>query len=90
MNQVYTLLSETPPKGAMFAKCIKHILAREEHWNNWKNDGCQEFKRPAVPNTDNSEDVPEKRPRVKSRKDQPYLGDLVREAAASNSFVMGK
>lgn len=37
---VYKLLAETPPNGKRFAECVKSILKREEHWNNWKNDGC--------------------------------------------------
>ena len=39
-EQVYSLIDETPPNGAEFAKAVKHILKREEQWNRWKNDGC--------------------------------------------------
>lgn len=39
-DMVYSLLEETPPDGEKFAKIVKHILMREEHWNTWKNDGC--------------------------------------------------
>jgi THO complex subunit 1 len=37
---IYKLIEETPPDGKRFAECVKQILKREEHWNNWKNDGC--------------------------------------------------
>jgi THO complex subunit 1 len=43
---VYKLLDETPPRGKEFSTAIRHILKREEIWNNWKNDGCKEIKRP--------------------------------------------
>ncbi|CAL8101775.1 unnamed protein product [Orchesella dallaii] len=45
-EKIYELLSETPPQGCEFVKCVKHILRREELWNKWKNDGCQPFKKP--------------------------------------------
>jgi len=41
--KIFKLLSETPPHGAEFAKSVKHILHREEHWNKWKNEGCPSF-----------------------------------------------
>lgn len=41
---VYKLLNETPPRGQEFSDAIKHILMREQMWNNWKNDGCKEIK----------------------------------------------
>ena len=24
---------------------FQHVLQREEHWNNWKNEGCPSFER---------------------------------------------
>lgn len=43
-ERIYKLLEETPPDGASFAKHVSHILKREEYWNNWKNEGCPNFK----------------------------------------------
>ncbi|KAK6989787.1 THO complex subunit 1 [Biomphalaria glabrata] len=42
-EKVTKLLSETPPHGEQFCNSVKHILDREEHWNNWKNDSCPNF-----------------------------------------------
>ena len=42
---VYQLLEETPPVGKEFAKSVREVLAREEHWSKWKNDGCPSFVR---------------------------------------------
>ena len=39
--QIYKLLDETPPSGKKFSKTVRHMLQREELWNNWKNDGCK-------------------------------------------------
>lgn len=39
--QVYKLIEETPSHGKKFAKTVRHMLEREEIWNNWKNDGCK-------------------------------------------------
>ena len=37
---------ETPPDGEQFADVVKHVLGREEFWNNWKNEGCPPFDKP--------------------------------------------
>ncbi|XP_059175712.1 THO complex subunit 1-like [Physella acuta] len=42
-EKVSKLLCETPPCGEQFCSFVKHILEREEHWNNWKNDSCPNF-----------------------------------------------
>ena len=39
-KKIFKLLEETPPNGIEFSRSVKHILAREEHWNKWKNEGC--------------------------------------------------
>lgn len=39
--QIYKLIDETPPNGKRFAKTVRHMLQREELWNNWKNEGCK-------------------------------------------------
>lgn len=38
---IYKLLDETPPNGKRFSKTVRHMLQREELWNNWKNEGCK-------------------------------------------------
>ncbi|GFS10400.1 THO complex subunit 1 [Elysia marginata] len=42
-QEVTKLLCETPPHGEQFCTSVKHILEREEHWNNWKNESCPSF-----------------------------------------------
>lgn len=42
-EHVQQLIKETPPKGANFLLGVQHILKREEHWNQWKNEGCLSF-----------------------------------------------
>lgn len=74
---VYKLLEEIPPDGAGFAAYIKHILQREEFWNNWKNEGCPDFKE-ATP----VEVVKESRPKRK-------LGDEIKAALASKKVILG-
>ncbi|KAK0161819.1 hypothetical protein PV327_008231 [Microctonus hyperodae] len=81
-DQVYALLSETPPDGRAFAETVENILKREEHWNAWKNDGCPAFKRPAQESGENDE--PRKPKRLKRR-----IGDMIRDAQSSGKYQMG-
>lgn len=78
-SKVYSLIEETPPQGKDFSKTVRHMLRREEMWNNWKNDGCKEFKKP-----DTSEEV--EKPQLKRKKP---LGDCLREANKQGKFYMG-
>lgn len=39
VSLVYNLLCETPANSNNFSDSVRHILAREELWNNWKNAG---------------------------------------------------
>lgn len=64
-DKVYQLIRETPPDGEQFCKIVQHILAREEHWNKWKNDGCPDFARKPV-----AEDT-----KIKSRAKRRWVGD---------------
>ncbi|KAH8277474.1 hypothetical protein KR026_011390, partial [Drosophila bipectinata] len=83
-TRVYKLLEETPPYGRRFARTVSHMLQREEMWNNWKNEGCKEFKKPEEPST-GDEDLkppPAKKPR------RP-LGDSLRDAARQGKFFLG-
>ena len=66
LKKVFKLLEETHPNGKMFRYYIQNIFSREEHWSEWKNDGCIELKP--------SEDVDQK-PAVKKRR----IGDELRE-----------
>lgn len=60
------------------------MLQREELWNNWKNDGCKEFKRPELPAA-STEDV-SKPPAKKLRRN---LGDSTRDACKQSKFFLG-
>ncbi|KAG7210587.1 hypothetical protein KM043_012105 [Ampulex compressa] len=82
-EQVYTLLTETPPDGPAFADTVKNILKREEHWNAWKNEGCPPFKKPA-PETNSDIDEPRKPKRPRRR-----IGDVIRDAQAVGKYHMG-
>lgn len=77
---IYKLLGETPPNGIKFGKDVEKILKREEYWNNWKNEGCPDFKKV-------EEEImksPSKFPRQKQK-----LGDELRAAAASKKVLLG-
>lgn len=76
---VYTLLNEIPPNGKEFTKSIKHILKREELWNNWKNEGCKEITRP--------EGYDKKVPEQRKRK---MAGDLIMEATKVISIIFSQ
>ncbi|XP_072947338.1 THO complex subunit 1 [Epargyreus clarus] len=80
---IYRLLGETPPNGRGFAECVKCILKREEHWNNWKNDGCPEFQRPKPPVQVDTDEV------RKTRKRRRPVGDIIQEYEEQNKFFMG-
>ncbi|EDV43764.1 uncharacterized protein Dana_GF18644 [Drosophila ananassae] len=82
--RVYKLLEETPPYGRRFARTVNHMLVREEMWNNWKNEGCKEFKKPEEPATadEDLKPPPTKRPK------RP-LGDSLRDAARQGKFFLG-
>ncbi|KAI8046263.1 hypothetical protein M5D96_002465 [Drosophila gunungcola] len=83
-SRVYKLLEETPPYGKRFARTVHHMLVREEMWNNWKNEGCKEFKKPEepAPNEEDLKPPPSKKPR------RP-LGDALRDAARNGKFFLG-
>lgn len=82
-DQVYTLLSETPPDGPSFTETVKNILKREEHWNAWKNEGCPPFKRPASENGTEGEDS------KKIKRPKRRIGDIIRDAEAIGKYHMG-
>ncbi|KAH8251806.1 hypothetical protein KR038_008819, partial [Drosophila bunnanda] len=82
--RVYKLVEETPPYGRRFARTVHHMLIREEMWNNWKNDGCKEFKKPEEPAASEEEVKPP--PTKRSRRP---LGDSLRDAARNGKFFLG-
>ncbi|XP_054285529.1 THO complex subunit 1-like [Macrosteles quadrilineatus] len=82
-EKVYSLLKDTPPDGEEFARTIQHILAREEFWNNWKNDGCPELQKPVAP----VDEFEEERKPIRRRRKR--LGDIIRDATAQKRFYMG-
>ncbi|KAK7501107.1 hypothetical protein BaRGS_00007592 [Batillaria attramentaria] len=61
-ERVYQLIRETPPGGDKFADTVKHVLQREESWNNWKNEGCPSFER------EKPKDAPKPKGRPKRRR----------------------
>ncbi|CRK91806.1 CLUMA_CG005431, isoform A [Clunio marinus] len=79
---VYKLLSETPPNGKEFVETIKHILKREEMWNNWKNESCKEIQRPV-----GSEPKAGSEPATTNKR--KYLGDTIAEATKVGKFDLG-
>ncbi|KAK2722836.1 hypothetical protein QYM36_003134 [Artemia franciscana] len=46
VEKVYKLVEETSTDGKQFLLTVKHILKREELWNQWKNEGCKKFEKP--------------------------------------------
>ena len=76
-RKIYRLLEETPPLGPEFARSVKRILHREEHWNRWKNEGC-----PSLARKTGAADEPEGEKKGlgdggSSRKKKRKLGDVV-------------
>lgn len=79
-EKIYELLKEIPPDGEKFAADIKHVLDREEHWNNWKNEGCPSF----VKEKPKEDQEPKRRPRKRT------LGEeLELNAGSSKKIDMG-
>lgn len=74
---IYKLLAETPPNGKEFGDTVKHILRREEMWNNWKNDGCKEIQRP-----EGNQSKPPAAPLQKRK----LFGDQIAEATKAGKF----
>lgn len=101
---VYKLIDESPPNGKKFAESVRHMLAREELWNSWKNEGCKEFKRPEAAGTGASaaaaaaaatasgsgsgEDVSPP-VRLPQKRTRRPLGDLIRDSTKQGKFFMG-
>lgn len=83
-EQVYTLLTETPPDGPIFAETVKNILKREEHWNAWKNEGCPPFKKPA------SELIGGDEEQRKPKRPRRRIGDVIKDAQTVGKYHMGK
>ncbi|KAK6626388.1 hypothetical protein RUM43_006699 [Polyplax serrata] len=79
---VYQLLAETPTNSEKFAQAVKHILSREELWNNWKNEGCPEFKKPG-----NIEEKDLTKLKVRGKK--RTIGDRIKDAAHQKKYYMG-
>nr|CAG4647752.1 EOG090X0324 [Moina brachiata] len=91
-EKIYSLLRDTPPDGIAFAETIQHILKREEFWNNWKNEGCPEFRINANASNDLSKDTDtEARSTAGNRMKRPRrsIGDQIREAAKRKKCIIG-
>jgi len=97
---VYDLIEETPPNGKGFGDSVRHMLEREEQWNRWKNEGCPSLKSKA-PQLDKSSEEGQEDGGSKDLKNKPVvnkgsirkrkrrLGDQIKEARASNKYLMG-
>ncbi|XP_062554480.1 THO complex subunit 1-like [Armigeres subalbatus] len=93
---VYKLIEESPPNGKKFADSVRHMLAREELWNSWKNEGCKEFKRPeaasasgAAVTANASVEDPSPPIRLPQKRHRKPLGDLIRDSTKQGKFFMG-
>jgi len=97
---VYSLIEETPPNGKEFGKSVRHILQREEQWNNWKNEGCKSLKQmekqAAAAAQENDQSNANERVQKGAtvgkgsiRKRKRKLGDQIQEANANKKFLMG-
>lgn len=89
---VYKLIEESPPNGRKFAESVRHMLTREELWNNWKNEGCKEFKRPDALGASSSGSSGEDQSppvRVAVKRPRRALGDLIRDSTKQGKFYMG-
>lgn len=85
-KKIYKLLEETPPDGKEFAKSVKHILKREEHWNKWKNEGCQSLAKKVETNEADRKPIGEGGSyRRKKRK----LGDVIQKEVAEKKVNLG-
>jgi len=47
-TRVYAAMSKTEDCGADFAAAVRHVLAHESEWVDWKNAGCPPFDRPPL------------------------------------------
>jgi len=88
-RKIYKLLEETPPLGREFARSVKRILHREEHWNRWKNEGC-----PSLARKTGDQDEPEADKKGlgdggSSRKKKRKLGDVIQKEVAEKKINLG-
>ncbi|XP_014258510.1 THO complex subunit 1 [Cimex lectularius] len=44
-ESIHQLIKESPPDGEKFLQAVQLILKREEHWSNWKGEGCPPLKK---------------------------------------------
>lgn len=62
-------------------------------WNNWKNDGCKEFRKPDDAETENSTNKEAGSTDAKppsSKRVKRTLGDSLKDAHRSGKFFLGK
>ena len=76
-RKIYRLLEETPPLGPEFARSVKRILHREEHWNRWKNEGCPSLARKTGTKDEHDAEKKGLGEGGSSRKKKRKLGDVV-------------
>jgi len=84
-KKIYKLLEETPPNGPEFAKSVRHILRREDHWNKWKNEGCPSLAKKVEGNEATKSIGEGGSHRRKKRK----LGDVIEKEVAEKRVNLG-
>ncbi|KAL1456912.1 hypothetical protein WDU94_001599 [Cyamophila willieti] len=84
---VYSLIKQTPPDGDKFCQVVKLILKGEEHWNQWKNEGCPELKRPLL--SADAEGKDEASAAKKKKKANKLPGEMLQEAYSQGKVLMG-
>jgi len=84
-KKIYKLLEETPPNGPEFAKSVRHILRREDHWNKWKNEGCPSLAK----KVDGNESIKNIGEGGSFRKKKRKLGDVIEKEVAEKRVNLG-
>ena len=85
-KKIFKLLEETPPNGVEFSRSVKHILAREEHWNKWKNEGCPGSSKKGP--DDKDKEVKSIGEGGTTRKRKRKLGDVVSTGQLAGSVLL--
>ncbi|BES92567.1 THO complex subunit [Nesidiocoris tenuis] len=79
---IHQLIKASPPNGEKFLEVVQLIIMREEHWNQWKNDGCPALKK-VMPNYDKT--AVQKPPEVPRT-----VADVMAEQKNTNLFAVLK
>uniref|UniRef100_A0A0A9ZA24 THO complex subunit 1 n=1 Tax=Lygus hesperus TaxID=30085 RepID=A0A0A9ZA24_LYGHE len=77
---IQQLIKDSPPDGEQFYEVVQLIMKREEHWSQWKNDGCPALKK-IMPNYDKT--ATQKPPEVPQT-----AGDILGQQKSHNVLVV--